>query len=122
MISSLKQPPGGAAAKALKYALKSWPAVLRYADTGYLPIDNNPCEQVIRPIALARKNYLFVGTERAGKRAAAIQSLWVTAKLNGLDLAAWLKDTLEKLPTWPNSRIDELLPFAPHPVATQNNV
>jgi hypothetical protein len=85
--------------------------------TGHLPIDNNPCEQVIQPIALARKNFLFVGTERAGKRAAAIQSLLVTAKLNGLDPSAWLKDTLEKLPTWPNSRIDELLPFANYPIA-----
>jgi transposase len=107
-----KTAPGGASAKALSYALKRWPAVMRYADTGHLPIDNNTTENCIRPIALGRKNYLFVGTERAGKRAAAIQSLLGTAKLNGLDPAAWLKDTLEKLPTWPNSKIDELLPFA----------
>ncbi len=107
-----KTAPGGAAAKALSYALKRWTAFIRYADTGHLPIDNNTTENCIRPIALGRKNYLFVGTERAGKRAAAIQSLLGTAKLNGLDPAAWLKDTLEKLPTWPNSRIDELLPFA----------
>lgn len=107
-----KTAPGGASAKALSYALKRWPALMRYADTGHLPIDNNACENAIRPIAIGRKNYLFVGTERAGKRAAAIQSLLGTAKLNGLDPAAWLKDTLEKLPTWPNSKIDELLPFA----------
>jgi IS66 C-terminal element len=50
-------------------------------------------------IAIGLKNYLFVDTEQAGKRAAAIQSLLGTAKLNGLDPAAWLKDTLEKLPT-----------------------
>jgi transposase len=106
-----KTAPGGASAKALSYALKRWPAVIRYADTGHLPIDNNACENTIRPIAIGRKNYLFVDTERAGKRAAAIQSLLGTAKLNGLDPAAWLKDTLEKLPTWPNSKIDELLPF-----------
>jgi transposase len=106
-----KTAPGGASAKALSYALKRWPALIRYADTGHLPIDNNACENTIRPIAIGRKNYLFVGTERAGKRAAAIQSLLGTAKLNGLDPAAWLKDTLEKLPTWPNSKIDELLPF-----------
>jgi transposase len=103
--------PGGASAKALSYALKRWPALIRYADTGHLPIDNNLTENCIRPITLGRKNYLFVGTERAGQRAAAIQSLLGTAKLNGLDPAAWLKDTLEKLPTWPNSKIDELLPF-----------
>ena len=107
-----KTAPGGASAKALAYTLKRWPALIRYADTGHLPIDNNPTENCIRPIALGRKNWLFVGTERAGKRAAAIQSLLGTAKLNGLDPAAWLKDTLEKLPVWPNSRIDELLPLS----------
>jgi transposase len=107
----VKTAPGGASAKALGYTLKRWPALIRYADTGHLPIDNNACENTIRPIALGRKNYLFIGTERAGKRAAAIQSLLATAKLNGLDPAAWLKETLEKLPTWPNYRIDELLPF-----------
>lgn len=52
-----------------------------------------------------------LGSELAGQRAAAIQSLLGTAKLNGLNPAAWLRDTLEKLPAWPNSRIDELLPF-----------
>jgi transposase len=109
-----KTAPGGASAKALSYALKRWPALIRYADTGHLPIDNNACENCIRPIALGRKNYLFVGTERAGKRAAAIQSLLGTAKINGLDPSAWLKDTLEKLPSWPNNKIDELLPFAHH--------
>jgi len=75
-------------------------------------IDNNPVENVIRPIALGKKNWLFAGSERTGQRAAAIQTLPGTAKLNKIDPAAWLRDTLEKLPTWPNSRTDELLPFA----------
>jgi hypothetical protein len=83
----------------------------RYADTGHLPIDNNLVENAIRPIAIGKKNGLFAGSERAGKRAAAIQTLLGTARLNGLDPAAWLKDTLEKLPTHPASRIDELLPL-----------
>ena len=61
--------------------------------------------------AVASAKWLFAGSERAGKRAAAIQCLLGTAKLNGLDPHAWLKDTLEKLPAWPNSRIDELLPL-----------
>lgn len=102
---------GGGTAKALDYSIKRWPALVRYADSGLLPIDNNPVENVIRPIAIGKKNWLFAGSERAGKRAAAIQTLLGTAKLNGLDSYAWLKDTLEKLPTWPNSRIDELLPL-----------
>ena len=104
-------PDGSGTAKALDYTLKRWPALTRYAETGHLPIDNNPVENAIRPVAVGRKNWLFTGSERAGKRAAVIQSLLGTAKLNGLDPAAWLKDTLEKLPAWPNSRLDDLLPL-----------
>jgi transposase len=103
--------PNSATAKAIDYGLKRWIALTRYAETGDLPIDNNPVENSIRPIALGKKNGLFAGSERAGKRAAVIQTLLGTAKLNGLDPAVWLKDTLEKFPTWPNSRIDELLPL-----------
>ncbi len=102
---------GSALAKAIDYSLKRWSALSRYASSGNLPIDNNPVENSIRPIAIGKKNWLFTGSERAGRRAAAIQSLLATARLNGLDPAAWLNDTLTKLPTWPNSRIDELLPI-----------
>lgn len=111
---------GSAAAKALDYTLKRWSALIRYAETGHLPIDNNSTENCIRPIAVGRRNWLFTGSERAGQRAAAIQTLLGTAKLNGLDPAAWLKDTLEKLPVWPNSRIDELLPFTSEQIETIN--
>ena len=102
---------GGGTAKAIDYSLKRWAALSRYATAGNLPIDNNPVENVIRPIALGRKNWLFTGSEQAGQRAAAIQSLLGTAKLNDLDPAAWLRDTLERLPTCPNSQIDSLLPL-----------
>jgi transposase len=107
---------GGGTAKAIDYSLKRWPALSRYVTDGRLPIDNNPVENAIRPIAIGRKNWLFTGSERAGKRAAAIQSLIATAKLNGLDPAAWLRDTLEKLPTCRNSQIDSLLPLRPDPL------
>ena len=102
---------GSGLAKAIDYSLRRWPALARYAQSGNLPIDNNPVENVIRPIAIGKKNWLFAGSERAGKRAAAIQTLLATAKLNGIEPYAWLKDTLEKLPTWPYSRLDELLPL-----------
>ena len=102
---------GSGTAKAIEHALKRWPALQRYASSGNLPIDNNPVENAIRPIAIGKKNWLFAGSERAGRRAAAIQSLFATAKLNGLDPARWLADTLEALPTCPHSRIDSLLPF-----------
>lgn len=103
---------GSGTAKAIAHALKRWPALQHYASSGDLPIDNNPIENAIRPIAIGKKNWLFAGSERAGRRAAAIQSLFATAKLNGLDPARWLADTLENLPTCPNSKIDSLLPFA----------
>ena len=103
---------GSGTGKAIEHALKRWNALVRYADSGILPIDNNPVENAIRPIAIGKKNWLFAGSERAGRRAAAIQSLFATAKLNGLDPARWLAETLEKLPTCPNSRIDSLLPFS----------
>ena len=64
---------------------------------------------------MGKKNWLFTGSERSGRRAAAIQSLLATAKLNDLEPAAWLKDTLNRLPAWPNSRIDELLPLGLQP-------
>ena len=104
-------PDGGGTAKAMDYTLKRRDALARYAGTGHLPIDNNAVENDIRPVAVGKKNWLFAGSERAGKRAAPIPTLLGTARLNGLDPAAWLKDTLEKLPAWPASRIDELLPL-----------
>ena len=102
---------GGALAKAIDYSLKRWAAFARYAENGVYPIDNNPVENAIRPICLGKKNWLFAGSEAAGQRAAVIQSLLHTACLNGVEPMAWLTDTLEKLPSWPNRRIDELLPI-----------
>lgn len=102
---------GCALARAFDYSLKRWPALARYATRGDLPIDNSPIENATRPIALGKKNWLFAGSEAAGRRAAAIQSLLATAKANDIEPLHWLTDTLEKLPTWPNSRIDELLPI-----------
>lgn len=107
---------GSGTAKAMDYALKRRAALCRYAESGHLPIDNNAVENAIRPIAIGKKNWLFAGSARAGKRAAAIQSLFATARLNGLDPYAWLKDTLEKLPAWPYSQIDALLPIRGTPL------
>ena len=97
-------------AKAIDYALRRWPALARYVDDGRYPIDNNPIENAIRPVALGRKNWLFAGSDTAGRRAAAIMSLLATAKANGLDPHAWLSDVLERLPTTLNRNIDGLLP------------
>ena len=81
-----------------------------YVDDGRVPIDNNWIENQIRPIALGRKNWLFAGSLRAGQRAAAIMSLIQSARLNGHEPFAYLKDVLARLPSQPHSRIGELLP------------
>ena len=100
---------GTATAKALDYSLKRWGALTRFLDDGQLPIDNNWIENQIRPIAIGRNNWLFAGSLRAGQRAAAVMSLIQSAKLNGHDPYAYLKDVLERLPTQKNSQIEELL-------------
>lgn len=101
---------GSGTAKAIDYSLKRWSALVRYIDDGRYPIDNNPIENAIRPIALGRRNWLFAGSEAAGRRAAAIMSLLATAKANGQEPHAWLSDVLERLPTTLDRDISELLP------------
>lgn len=103
-------PNGSAIARAIDYSLKRWAALVHYLDDGRVPIDNNWIENQIRPIALGRKNWLFAGSLRAGQRAAAIMSLIQSARLNGHEPFAYLKDVLTRLPTQPYSQIDELLP------------
>jgi len=105
-----KVPDGSATARAIDYSLNRWTALTRYIDDGELPIDNNWVENRIRPIAIGRQNWLFAGSLRAGKRAAAVMSLIHSAKLNGLDPYAYICDVLERLPTQPASRTAELLP------------
>ena len=85
--------------KAIDYTLRRWSVLARVIDHGAFPIDNNPIENAIRPIALGRKNWLFAGSQTAGQRAAAIMSLLATAKANGLEPHAWLTDVLARLPT-----------------------
>ena len=104
-----KVPDGSATAKAIDYSLKRWTALVRFIDDGELPIDNNWVENQIRPIAIGRNNWLFAGSLRAGKRAAAVMSLVHSARLNGHEPHAYLRDVLERLPTQPASRIGELL-------------
>ena len=108
---------GTVTARAIDYSLKRWTALTRYLADPALPIDNNHDEQQIRPWATGRKNWLFAGTLAAGQRAAAISSLIQSAKLNGHDPYAYLKDVLQRLPTQRASRIGELLPHRWTPAA-----
>ena len=110
VLNRQKITDGSATAKALDYSLRRWGALTRFISNGQLPIDNNHIENQIRPIAIGRNNWLFAGSLRAGKRGAAIMSLIQSAKLNGHDPYAYLKDVLTRLPTQRNSMIGELLP------------
>jgi hypothetical protein len=101
---------GTAIAKALDYSLKRWDALARYLDDRRVAIDSNHIENRNRPVAQGRKAWLFAGSLRAGERAAAVMTLIQSAKLNGHDPYAYLKDILTRPLTHPKSRIDELLP------------
>ena len=101
---------GTAMAGAIDYSLKRWAALTQFLADPAVPIDNNWIENRIRPVAIGRSNWLFAGSLRGGQRAAAVMSLIQSAWMNGHDPYAYLKDVLERLPTQPNSRIDELLP------------
>lgn len=104
-------PRKGTPAAAVRYVLARWPALSRYLNDGTIEIDNNAAERAIRPICLGRKNWLFAGSDAGGERAAAILSLIETAKLNGLDPEAYLRDVLARIADHPINRIGELLPW-----------
>ena len=111
MVLQRQQVAGNSAtAKALDYSLRRWSALTRFVDDAQLPADNNWIENQMRPIALGRSNWLFAGSLRAGQRAAAVMSLIQSARMNGHDPFAYLKDVLTRLPTHKASRIGELLP------------
>ena len=103
-------------AKAIDYATKRWASMVRYADDGRLPLDNNRIENQIRPWAVGRRNWLFAGSFAAAARAADIMTLIQSAKMNGIDPMAYLRDVLTRLPTHLNSRIAELLPTHWRPI------
>jgi transposase len=118
MLRQRQQVAGNSAtAKALDYSLKRWSALTRFMDDGQLPVDNNWIENQIRPVAIGRSNWLFAGSLRAGQRAAAVMSLIQSARLNGHDPYAYLKDVLTRLPTHKASRVGELLPHRWKPTA-----
>ena len=99
-----------ATARAIDYSLSNWPALTTFLDDGAVPIDNNAAENAIRPLAVGRKNWLFVGSQLAGERAAVLMSLIESAKLNGHDPWAYLKDVFERLPSLKNRDLAQLLP------------
>jgi transposase len=98
-------------AKALRYSLTLWPALTRYTTDGRCDICNNAAERAIRPLILGRKNWLFAGSDKGGNNAAVIFTLTQTAKLNGLNVEAYLRHVINVIPDIPIRRVDELLPW-----------
>jgi len=91
--------------------LNQWPALVYYCEDGRAEIDNNIAENALRGVALGRKNFMFLGADSGGERAAAMYSLIVSAKLNGVDPQAYLRHVLTHIADHPVNRVDELLPW-----------
>jgi transposase len=98
--------------KAINYILKRWPAFTLFLEDGRVCLPNNAAERGLRGIALGRKSWLFCGSDRGGRRAAAMYSLVVTCKMNGVDPQAWLTDVLSRIAAHPAHRLNELLPWS----------
>ena len=100
--------------KAMHYMNKQWPRLVVYTEDGRLNIDNNLCENAIRPFVIGRKNHLFSDTVAGAKASANLYSLIETAKANGIEPYAWLKKVFtELLQTTCVEEIEDLLPIRP---------
>src|SRR5262249_23990951 len=103
-------PPKSLMGKATGYMLRNRKALTRFLYVAGLPPDNNRSEAALRRVALGRKNYLFVGHEKAGNNIAGLFSLIASCTANGLNPIAYLTDVLSRIGSHPNSKIDDLLP------------
>ena len=95
-----------------RYTLTRLRSLTRYRDDGRIEIDNNAAERALRGVSLSRKNFMFMGSDAGGARAAAVYSLVETGKLNGIDPEAYLRHVFGRIADHPINQIDELLPWA----------
>jgi transposase len=110
--TALKQISGASTlAKAIRYSTSRWSALTRYTTDGRLEMTNNAAERAIRPVATARNNFIFLGSDSGGERAAAMFTIIETCKMLDLDPEAYLRDVLARIADHPIKRIAELLPW-----------
>ncbi len=107
----LMVPPKNPLAGAIGYTLNNWNSLTTYLEDGRLDIDNNAAERAIRPFAIGRKNWLFMGNPNGAKAASIIYSLIETAKANGLEPYKYLRYLLETIPSIAPENISSLLPW-----------
>jgi len=98
-------------ADAIRYALNQWQALTRFLENGAIEIDNNSAERALRSVAIGRKNYLFLGSDAGGDRAATLYSLLGTAKLNGVNPEKYLTHVLSVIADHKVNKVAELLPW-----------
>ena len=97
--------------EAFGYSVSNWAALNTFVEHGILEADNNISERAMKPVALSRKNWLFAGSERGGQAAAVAFSLIETARLNGVEPYAYLRDVLQRINGHRQDRLAELLPM-----------
>jgi transposase len=115
-------PSNSSLADSIHYALARWPALCCFLTDGRVELDTNPVERAIRPVALGRKNHLFAGSDGGAERWAIVCSLIETAKLNGVEPFAYLRDVLDRLAKGhPNTKLDDLLPWTWKPADAVNH-
>jgi len=98
--------------QAVAYALGQWPGLTVYLEDGRVEIDNNTVENAIRPTALGKKNWLFVGDAGAGERGAVLYTVIESCRRRGLDPYAYLRDVLARLPSMTNHQVAGITPAA----------
>lgn len=106
-----KLSPKSATALAIDYGLSRWSSFTLFLDHPSVALDNNAAERAMRPVAVGRKNWLFAGSDVGGQRAAGIYSLIETAKLNGVEPLAYLRDVIARISEHPKHALDQLLPW-----------
>jgi len=104
--------PQGLLGQAIDYTLKRWEALTRFVDDGALEIDNNLIENAIRPSAIGKKNWLFIGHPEAGERSAVIYTLLGSCRRHGINPFDYLKDLFTRLPAAKITQIQEFTPAA----------